>query len=666
MRNRWRRVAIIFVSLILFTAAAASIVLIEVSDRVHRMTVLVQAASADAEEIRALAQEPDLATLDAARLEEVGATLRRLQATLGQIQAEEAPFDPLLSFVATRSELGDTARQAGAVRPLLSLSYGVVSASALLADAALPVLSLVDGSTTEQAPNRSLETMLQKARPSIVQAQAMLRSARQERALIDRNTLNGRLARAGSLLDLYDRHEPALAGAIESLDKATDLLPSLLGFDRPKTYLVLGQNNDEFRVTGGFIGSMGTVVVDHARIVQIDYRSSYEFDNPSTPRAVPPEPFERYMAFSEWHMRDANWWADFRSSALEIERMWVKEQGAPIDGIIAADRAVVEELLRFVGPVELPAFGFSVDHTNVWSSAVGRIQALPAGTGPDVSQHEKGRFLAAVMREVLARVEGLPPRERIRLAQRMATRLDEKHALVAFHDPGLAAQARALNWDGAILSSEGDYLYATDTTLSYSEVYQHIRKSLHALLQIDPDSGTYESTLTVSYQNSYGPGVGPAARAVAGGLFYDMSRGIISIVEGYWGNWLRVFIPADAELISVIGLDSEMQTYEEAGRRVVAGYVGLRPGEPRSVTVRYRRGLPAGEMVDRLRLLVQKQPGSTEVPFDIVAETTSGNDLNLIAAGSQEVHAHRLTTSLLRDLRLDIVLPHPYPGKESP
>ena len=36
-------------------------------------------------------------------------------------------------------------------------------------------------------------------------------------------------------------------------------LPNLLGFNRPQTYLLLAQNNDELRATGGFITAIGLV-----------------------------------------------------------------------------------------------------------------------------------------------------------------------------------------------------------------------------------------------------------------------------------------------------------------------------------------------------------------------------------------------------------------------
>ena len=42
-------------------------------------------------------------------------------------------------------------------------------------------------------------------------------------------------------------------------------LPSLLGADKPAEYLLLAQNPDELRATGGFIGAVGVLTLDQGR-----------------------------------------------------------------------------------------------------------------------------------------------------------------------------------------------------------------------------------------------------------------------------------------------------------------------------------------------------------------------------------------------------------------
>ena len=48
-----------------------------------------------------------------------------------------------------------------------------------------------------------------------------------------------------------------LARTLVYIDELLTLYPNFAGFKEPKTYLVLLQNSNELRPTGGFIGSVG-------------------------------------------------------------------------------------------------------------------------------------------------------------------------------------------------------------------------------------------------------------------------------------------------------------------------------------------------------------------------------------------------------------------------
>ena len=86
-----------------------------------------------------------------------------------------------------------------------------------------------------------------------------------------------RLARVAEMRNaLPPLAEPRLQRLLDKLDKllplAKDALalaqaaPALLGADGPRTYLLLAQNNDELRATGGFISGAGHVTIDRGRI----------------------------------------------------------------------------------------------------------------------------------------------------------------------------------------------------------------------------------------------------------------------------------------------------------------------------------------------------------------------------------------------------------------
>ncbi len=161
----------------------------------------------------------------------------------------------------------------------------------------------------------------------------------------------GPLQRAQRLVDglAHDLAEAKTAGAIASA-AATGLDP-LLGFDQRRTYVVLGQNEQEIRANGGYTGTMGVVVIERGRLVSSEYRSSVEFDPPKLPNRRPPQSLSQSMGAGLWMVRDAAWDPDFPVSAERVLQFLKEDQGIEADGVIAVNTPMIQLLLRATGPV---------------------------------------------------------------------------------------------------------------------------------------------------------------------------------------------------------------------------------------------------------------------------------------------------------------------------
>ena len=75
--------------------------------------------------------------------------------------------------------------------------------------------------------------------------------------------------------------------------KGAQVAPSLLGMSGPRTCLVLAQNSDELRPTGGFISGAGHARLDKGQIAEAKLGDSYAVDNFEQPH---PEPRSRYVS----------------------------------------------------------------------------------------------------------------------------------------------------------------------------------------------------------------------------------------------------------------------------------------------------------------------------------------------------------------------------------
>ena len=74
------------------------------------------------------------------------------------------------------------------------------------------------------------------------------------------------------------REESLLATGVQTVD----FLMYFLGHESPKKYLLVGQNDDEIRATGGFIGVVAELTVDKGDLTGLIFYDSTTVDSPPT------------------------------------------------------------------------------------------------------------------------------------------------------------------------------------------------------------------------------------------------------------------------------------------------------------------------------------------------------------------------------------------------
>ncbi|AZC12447.1 DUF4012 domain-containing protein [Microbacterium sp. ABRD28] len=172
-------------------------------------------------------------------------------------------------------------------------------------------------------------------------------------AAIDRAPLIRPLREAvdevGALLDETET-------ATGALTRAATLLPAMLGADGPRSYLVLFQNNAEWRSLGGIPGATALVRTDGGAISLAEQASSSDF--PRYDESVLPLGSDVEGIFSARpgrFIQNVTQIPDFAVSGALAREMWARERGGEqVDGVIAIDPVALSYLLAATGPVTLP------------------------------------------------------------------------------------------------------------------------------------------------------------------------------------------------------------------------------------------------------------------------------------------------------------------------
>jgi len=614
-RSRWYRRYGCLLPIIL-----AFIVLLLLGAKGWRIYQRVQCVQKDMEQLQSLMDAyPNFVSIDTAG--------PLLSGTRRDVAALRSEVEPLLWLSPWASWLPVYGGDLAAAGPLLDMSAQLTIAVDEAYQGLLPFWQAIH--TEKSQPNLSeITRLLVEAQPRLTVAKSALDEALAIRRGIDTQQLSPYVR------DLIEeRIDPYMQLLDNGLPVAV-IFPKMMGAtsDGPQTYLLLLQNEDELRPTGGFITAVGVFVVNDGNILSFTIENSSDLDDFTKPFPFPPWQLYRYMNSHYWVLRDSNWSPDFPTSANAAEYFYVYTRFHSVDGIVAIDQQMVKMLLTVLGPLDVEGVSYPITAENV----VAYMQ-----DEKDKAQHE-GRenqkdFIKKLGEAILAEITN-PDATWTSLLEVLTQALDERHMLLQFDDPAITAILANMGWDGAVRPGEGDFLMVVDSNVGFDKVNAVVDKRLVYFIDLS-DLAAPTASLTVIHTNN--------ASNNAPCIQWLESRGDTynDLFEHCYWNYLRVYKPAGTQLLdatphavpgtwAIRGEDvpARVDILDDENINGVQGFGTLLvvPGGT-SLETNFGFLLPSRILVTTgkpglmtYQLRVQKQPGTLAIPLVIRVRLPAG------------------------------------------
>ncbi|NCS97851.1 MAG: DUF4012 domain-containing protein [Candidatus Pacebacteria bacterium] len=133
-------------------------------------------------------------------------------------------------------------------------------------------------------------------------------------------------------------------------------------------FLILFQNSDELRATGGFTGSYAVITLIDGVIQPISIADIYDADGQFTGEIPAPSGVKEYLSSDRGlRLPDANWAPNFPTSAKQILQFFALGDQNTFDGVVAITDSYFEDLLTVLGPIWLPDYQLTVTPENLTS-----------------------------------------------------------------------------------------------------------------------------------------------------------------------------------------------------------------------------------------------------------------------------------------------------------
>ncbi|MBU1179791.1 DUF4012 domain-containing protein [Patescibacteria group bacterium] len=420
-----------------------------------------------------------------------------------------------------------------------------------------------------------------------------------------------------------------------------DTLLDILGDKQFKRYLFVFQNNNEIRPTGGFLGSFALIDIDRGEIknIEIPGGGSYDIQGQLRELVISPEPF--HLIKSAWQFQDSNWFPDFPESAKKMMWFYEKSGGSSVDGVIAVNASLMEELLKLIGPIEMPEY----DRTMSAENFVEETQKI-VEIEYDKTVNKPKQIIADMTPKVLDKLFKIEAKDLTKFSELIHKSILAKDILVYLKDTEMENNLESFGLSGKLkdISNFTDYLMLVDTNIAGQKTDGKIIKEIKHSSEIQ-ENGSIINTVEITRRHT--------------GLKGTLFSGVRNV------NYLRLYVPIGSKLISAEGfeapsgelfksvgdgyvMDEDLMRVQgtvyvepktgtrvnnEFGRTVFGNWIMVDPGQ--EVTVSFKYELPYKLQAEEseglvtataerfglensfigYKMLIEKQPGAKNTTF---------------------------------------------------
>lgn len=337
---------------------------------------------------------------------------------------------------------------------------------------------------------------------------------------------------AGSLFGPLDHLRTTLQQKGTSLSATAHLAlnflsnaPSALG-STERRYLIMVNNPGEERPGGGFIGAVGEVDIQSGQILSEKFQDS-AFANGIIPAEPAPRPLDTYLFHGvPWELSDANWSADFPTTAAAVSRLYTEATGHKMDGVISVDPVALSYVLKVIGPVQVPPYPQRITSSNTLQE----INYITNNARPG----DPGKvFLPPFAKLLFDRLLKPTSGQLSGLLAALGRGVAEKHIVLSFTDPALESVVSGVQAGGQQNNPSQDGVQVTDANLSGGKEDLYVTRQ-YALTAAVAADGTVTDKLVLTYH--YPLQTNPA------------NLNLLKNLGGDYNDYVQVSVPTNATL----------------------------------------------------------------------------------------------------------------------
>lgn len=420
-------------------------------------------------------------------------------------------------------------------------------------------------------------------------------------------------------VDLAKERIAEISGILNNIKDYYPEILKLLGDEKPHKYLILFQNNQEMRPTGGFIGSYALVEINEGYIEKMETHDVYDLWGLKSAQIDPPEDFRLFT--TNWRFRDSNYSPDFYYSAQKA--LWFLEQegGVTVDTVIAINQGLLKDFLEITGPVQVGNFG-KLDSYNYDTVLSYVIESKMWGA--EDPKHILKVFVPAFFKQILDQ-KYLP-----KISTKVLRALEQKHIMFYSKDQGLQNLFEKFLIAGRQyeLSENEDFIQVINISSGGTKSDKFIEETISHSTIIN-EKGEIENTVEIKRTHLYNDSILTKWKEILSGFGVTKPENYVLDIlgRGRNRNTVRVYIPKGSILLSSTDPEIKISYDEELKKTFINSTIEILAGQTKSVKFTYKLPFKLDFSKENLavyKLIAEKMPGHPGQIFNKTLELKEG------------------------------------------
>ena len=394
-----------------------------------------------------------------------------------------------------------------------------------------------------------------------------------------------------------------ISDTLQTVSEHFPALLKLLGDRYPHRYLILLQNNNEIRPTGGFIGSYAIIDVNDGYIENLTVHDVYDIDGSYGGIIEPPEEFLPFT--SNWRFRDSNYSPDFTYSAKKA-RWFLEKQGGPsVDTVIAINQGLLRDFMEITGPIQVGDFGqLNSKNYNLLLSYVieGKIW------GPENPKHILKVFIPA-FKEAILQESNLP-----KIGSKLLAAVQKKHIMMYSADEDIQALFDAIGTSGRVHQSaaDEDYLSVINIATGGTKSEQFMQEEITHHTEISRH-GDITNTVVLKRSHLWSDAIYFEWKEILASYGFDQMPDWLIDILGRGRNKVstRIYVPDGAILLEASDNSITTKYDKDLNKTYFFTRMNVAAGDSQEIWIKYSIPYQLDlEPTAPYKLVVDKQPGS--------------------------------------------------------